>query len=734
MTEADGGGPDAHPDEPTDDDVTLKGDSNGADDTTVFDGIGGKPRLTWSSVTDSGNAPPPTPSPERDRTAAPSGFQFDLGGALARLGGDDPTPDPGPVARHEPPALEPEPAPRPAFTEPEPGPAVVEPEPPVSRPSVSEPISTTTDDRHPSPEPVQPDAERPLIDVGQEQAPPAAAEPPTSRPPVSEPVDDRRPSPEPVQPDAERPWIDRYQEQATPPAAEPPAPRAVEPPAATAEPDYPRRIPGAHLDPRHRLDDVGASPVEPRGPGALPPIREATPADEVPRRTAPPASVFGEAGAAGSAIAGAPSLPGVPASMPTLPASNPAAPPPIAEPVTDVATAPDLTALRSAQLKAKRQQRQGKLFGRSLLAFVVVGGLIAAAMLFGRSLLFDTDWDGRLTSTVNEVEAERGASFERTVPLVTVGASEFGDRALATMLGSDWLDRVPEWRALNLAVGEVTADSVADELSRERQAFYDAERDEIVMVEGAGNARVDLRIALEAAYDMQQGAEPSAVGLADHGFAGVSPLASIADEAVDRYLANRVGERPVVNAALPLPIAYQLAATTTLGESILIGADVDPASVTFASPAVDDLDSVLADDAVNTPSGTLQPGDRSLSDSVALGTDDWSLVWATRLPESTVIRLVDEVIADSYRTVERGDTTCAIGVFETATEAAGGSVFSSMLIWAAAAPPASQTVATQIGPTRVQIDACDPGVTGGIAGNPGVVDDLIDRQQRRLTS
>lgn len=694
MSEADGGEPDAHPDEPTDDDVTLKGDSSGADDTNVFDGIGGKPRLTWSSVTDTGGTP--RPAPERDESEGRSGFQFDLGGALARLGGDEPTDrdadDPAPAARHEPPP----PAPEPSAPEPTPRPAASEP---VSRPAAPEPMSSPLEERRPAREPVEAEPEQPLIDLGRyfprsETAPPASVEPTARHEPAV----------------------------------------AAEPPAATVEPDYPRRIPGAHLDPRHRFDDVGGQPVEPRDPGVVPPIREATPVDEAPRRATRPTSVFGDTDPAAGGIAGAPNLPGVPASMPTLPASNPAAPPPVAEPVADPAAAPDITALRSAQLKAKRQQRQGKLFGRSLLAFVVVGGLIAAAMLFGRSLLFDTDWDGRLTSTVNEVEADRGVSFERTVPLVTVGAAEFGDRVLAATLGSEWLDRVPEWRALNLAVGEVTADSVADELSRERQAFYDSERDEIVIVEGAGNARVDLRVALEAAFDAQQGGEALPVALSDTGFVGVSPLASIADEAVDRYLANRAAERPVVNPSLPVPIAYQLAATRSLGEAILIGADIDPASHTFASPAIDDLESVLADDAVNTASGLLQPGDRSLSDSVALGTDDWSLVWATRLPESTVIRLVDEVTADSYRTVDRDGATCAIGVFETATEVDGGSVFSSMLIWAAAAPPASQAVATQIGPTRVQIEACDPGVTGGVAGNPGVVDDLIDRQQLRLTN
>ena len=53
-----------------------------ADTTSVNDGIGARPRLNWNSVTDSGGDAPPRRPDDK------SGFAFNLGNALAKLGLD----------------------------------------------------------------------------------------------------------------------------------------------------------------------------------------------------------------------------------------------------------------------------------------------------------------------------------------------------------------------------------------------------------------------------------------------------------------------------------------------------------------------------------------------------------------------------------------------------------------------------------------------------------------------
>ena len=67
---------------------SFKGGADGADNQTVHDAIGARPRLNWSPVTDGGGGAATESAEER------SSFHFDLGGALARLG-DQPPGSPG---------------------------------------------------------------------------------------------------------------------------------------------------------------------------------------------------------------------------------------------------------------------------------------------------------------------------------------------------------------------------------------------------------------------------------------------------------------------------------------------------------------------------------------------------------------------------------------------------------------------------------------------------------------
>lgn len=669
---SDGGAPEERP-------GGLKDDRPGADEKDVLDEIRSKSRLTWDSVTDGADAPPPA-GEEPDSGGM---FSFDLDGALARVAGDEDAPAP-PVApdrltRDTPAEAAPPPAPRPD---------------PIGQPVAAAPAA-------PAPAPSPPPAPSPAPAPSSELAQRTSARP-----------DSVQPGTGPAAPG------DVFGDSGLPQRGGPPT---IDEPTP---PDYPRRVPGANLD------------ASMQATASAPEISRPAPIAASPQPAAR-TSVFDDTGSGRSGIPGA--SPGG-ASAPILPASNPAAPPPVVDPVDSAPSTPDITALRSAQLRASRQQRQGRLFGRSLLAFVVIGGLLAGALFFGRSLLFPTEWDARLTPVVNDVQDARGSEFESTVPLVLMSESEFGRRLASMTIGDTWIELVPQWRALGLAMGDVTPDTVAGAFAASTSAVYDADDDTIYYLESADPdaAIPDVRVALEAAFDDQLGSSAEQAEATDgpDGFVGVSSPLSIASRAVDRVVVagGSASERQPANQALPLPIAYELAAIDVLGEPILTAADVDPATLTLASSYPESIGEVLGDSPANTASGILRPGEQSLASAAALGTDDWSLVWATRLPDSTVNRLIGQVRADSYHPIQRGETVCFVGVFESPSQTAGSSVFAAMLSWAANSPATSQAVATALTPTRTQIEACDPGASGGIEPNEGAVDSLIDRQQLRLTS
>ena len=405
--------------------------------------------------------------------------------------------------------------------------------------------------------------------------------------------------------------------------------------------------------------------------------------------------------------------------------------------------------MRTAQMRVKRQQRGSKLFGRAIMIVLVLSLLVAGVLTFGRSRLFPDAWDSALTPIVDQIQQQQEIEFEHPVPLTRQPAPEYALTVSRLLLGDAWLDRVPEWRALGLAAGDPTPEGVGSTLTPRRLAVYDADADRIYMLEGAEATAVhDLRAALEAAYAAQIGrAAPATAG---NGLAllGVSAPDLIAQRAVSSYVANvsspatastgaieptpadPAGTEPDI--ALPLPIDYEITAVDTLGQPLLISAGVDTNALRFGIELPDDMAQRLDDGAAVTSAGVLQQGERALAEPVALGVDDWSLVWGTRLPADTVAALVGVVGADSYRPFDRGGITCIVGVFETASPTEAGLVLSAMATWAAAGPAQSQPAATSLSETRVQLVTCDPGVNSAVAPPASGVVDLVARQIARL--
>jgi hypothetical protein len=430
-------------------------------DTQDVSGGAGRPRLNWNPVTDSGGD-------SRATTDDRSGFKFDLGGALARLGDGDRSAPPTPTERPESRLVASEPEREP---EPEPEPAA-----PLRLDAV---LNSVTD------APVESATDAP-IDLGDENQ--------GGLP--------RR--------NAQRPA--EYVEE----VVEPPPP--VESYRRTRAPDS------------SVFDDVASNP----GPSlpsettiSAPSARVDVPVDYMP--------ALGGQG------------------LPTLPAVAPAAIPAVVPPIDSAPSGPDLHALRSAQLRSSRQQQQGKLFGRTLLAFMVIGGLIAAATVFGRAYLFPTEWDVGLTSTVDLIQEETGVEFDHPVPLVTQSPQEYQQTILRLTIGSDWLDRVPEWRALGLTMGEPSIASVGAELAVMQPAVFDPETDTVY--QAASNEPLDaaLRSALQEAFIDQVGvgSQVSFAASPTTSFAGVSSTDSIVTGAIDSYLA---GLLPTADASdIPLP-------------------------------------------------------------------------------------------------------------------------------------------------------------------------------------
>lgn len=619
------------------------------------------------------------PSSDNGGQPARPAFQFDLGGALAKLGDDSPAapaaavastpaapvPPARPIADHTPAEgnLRPYATPRSSVFEdaapaPQPSPQVAQParavSPPVVQPPapspvvVAAPVATA-----PS---VQPMTVASRVSVFEDDTPPPVVDVPRSSPPVL-----------------------------APQVA--PAPMAYAPAPA---PQFPNPVMGAPV-----LSSHGAATAVLL---AEPPTMAVT-TDAVPYLPAP-----------------TPVSAAVPASA--------------TQPESASASVADVKAFKAAQMRASRQQRKGKMFGRSVLAFAVIGGLVGAALYFGRSYLFPAEWDPELVAAVDEIQAARGAELDRTIPLVVQSADEYA-ATVAGVLGDGWAERLPEWRALGLAAPEVSAESVGATLAARFPVVYDSDTDTIYRSADADPAAIgpDIRMALESAFARAGDGDAVVVETPALGFAGLSSPQRLAERAVDSQLAGRVGA-PVAGSELPVPLAYEVAVIEALGEPILRSVGADPATTTFGDYP-DAIYGALSDEPTLAAAGPLQPGDTPRTDAVALGVDDWSLVWGVHLRPPTVEQVANVVTADSFRTFERNGVVCASGMFETASEADAAVVLGSLQNWAVLAPSASQAAATQVGPTQVQLTSCDSG-SAAVQPDLAMVDDLVARQAARL--
>jgi hypothetical protein len=231
--------------------------------------------------------------------------------------------------------------------------------------------------------------------------------------------------------------------------------------------------------------------------------------------------------------------------------------------------------------------------------------------------------------------------------------------------------------------------------------------------------------------------EQSSGDSTDPGLLGTLSVEAIVRRAVDAAALEAATGEPtsgvVAESGLPLPIAYELRAGSELGPALLATADLSPSTTEFGRPFPASLVAAFEDDAARAAPASLRAGDIPADPPVALGVDDWGLVWGAKLPASTVDRMSEALTRDSYRTFTRGATPCFVAVFETTTELRGTLLFSALLGWSSNSPVTAQAVTTQLAPTRVQLEACDPGVDAPVP-DVGSVDALIARQLARLSS
>jgi hypothetical protein len=372
------------------------------------------------------------------------------------------------------------------------------------------------------------------------------------------------------------------------------------------------------------------------------------------------------------------------------------------------------------------------------LVLVVVGGLVAAGVVFGRDYLFPDDWDDAARPYADAVAAVRGIDVAEPVSVVPVPPMEYQTLMAEQLLGT-WEQDLPMWRSFGLANGEFEPDALHGLVTERRPALYSLDDGQVYHDATLVGADLDAHVT----YAMSVAALDQ-----DFGWSVRQPRrtlddaaltsASVRRQALDITAASELGAPLAATddqalAFLPPVLGYRVLAPEVFAELL---PSVDPG---VANP-LEDLGvggpGPLGDEALvlgPDPLTAASDGATILSEPIAKESSFWYLVFAGYLDGASAFRMSDLVAANSLALVEEDGTVCSLVSFSGADAAATAELRAGLESWAAAAPSELSASVTSVG-EGVLLRTCDPGAGFEVGARLGSARELVGRRAVELAT
>ncbi len=481
---------------------------------------------------------------------------------------------------------------------------------------------------------------------------------------------------------------------------------------------------------------------------ALPPIREATPV---------PPYISDEAGILAPGVS-APAVPGPdvaitttlptlgPSAVPLLPGADPGpypsavGPGPTLQPNQAHAPSPmpvfSPFALAVPQ-QSKPNKRRGRRGIRLVVTLLVLAGVVAAAIVYGRPYLFPDDWEANAKPYASAVEDVTGVEFTEAVTVTAEPAATFDPR-MVTHLTADWQAQLPMWRALGLASGDVTPQVLGELLAGWEPAQYSTADGQIYHIDTLVGAALDAELTdamTAASLDQQFGwaLGQSERTLDDAALTEAQVMAQSNATRMASAYSTQLDAAPTAPLVyLPAVLSYQALAPAMYAELL---APVDPG-------ATNPLDGIGAGSPGPLPSKVpvmagapvLAPGDVTSAEPVAMDRSFWYLVFAGHLDPATAYAASESVVESSLTVAQRSGTTCAYTTFSGGDLVQTETLRSALESWVGGAP-AEQTSSFAVLPGGdPQMVSCDPGPQAAGASRLGVARELIGWRSAELAT
>ncbi len=386
----------------------------------------------------------------------------------------------------------------------------------------------------------------------------------------------------------------------------------------------------------------------------------------------------------------------------------------------------------SGSVPTQRRRTKSRTGLKLLLTLVVLGGVIAAAVVFGRPYLFPGDWDAETGPFAEAVEAARGVEFAEPITLISEPSATYTER-MATELAGDWTRDQPMWRALGLLDGAASPASVAQQITGWQDAVYSTDDGQVYRDQAATGPQADARItAAVAAASLDQELRWSVDQTQRQLEAQVLTLAE-----VQRQTAAVVADSPYAvavdpvdptrSASVPPVVAYRLLAPAVYAEfdnptGSLSGIGTGgPGPLPTPAPVIaPDPEPVGSDTLVSSP----RPADRSF----------WYLVLGGFLDPRTTYVASESIVENSLSMAERDGAACVYATFAGGDVARTATLRSALEAWSAAAPAEFGSSVGVLSDGTLQLASCDPGTGFENPARQSVARELIGWRTAELAT
>jgi hypothetical protein len=348
---------------------------------------------------------------------------------------------------------------------------------------------------------------------------------------------------------------------------------------------------------------------------------------------------------------------------------------------------------------------------------LVLGGLVAAGVVFGQPYLFPGEWDSATAPYADAVEVARGVDFAEPLAIVAEPTNDFAGR-LQAELAPVSAEGLAQWRALGLVSGTVDENVLARQLTGWQDALYSSVDGTVYHDLGAAGPELDAQLVREMAAasldqefgwsaEQRQRTLDEAVATSTEVLRQSRALqqASTFDAEVAPVPSELIGPLPPV-------IGYRMLAPHVFAEfdqSIQPAEQTNPLAELGASGVA-----TIGDG----ESGVVAP-------AVAESRSFWYLVFASYLDARTAYAASEAVVESALTWAELGGVQCA-----SATFSGGGVDETAAMRWAltawSSAAPAEMSSSFQVLPDgSLQLVSCDPGIGFDARVRPDVARELL---------